>query len=640
MSSRFGTIFKKISNLSINENNAYLKKSTTHPCLDAFNKLVRNVNSSNIDDYIFNIIEEAQHTNDYSMVIDMFVMMFHKRNCRGGEGEKLIMYRMLLTIYQNYPETIKKLIPLIPLYGYYKDYFEIWKLICEEKEKEEKFNYYVFYEPLINAIVDNIILQMNKDLSDKIGKISLLGKWLPRQGHKYDNSCFWYDKDFPERKIKGSLYIASRFFKQSPFNLKTGGQCVNNWVLMKYRLICTELTKKLNVPEVLMCANKYSEIEFEKVASKAMKNYIKAFLNEKVKGDANDMEETGNRYPDNEDRVNARKNLKSFISDGKLTKIKGSQLDPHEILHNLKKSKSNLEREILHAQWEQKKKDIVDQVKKMMIESGKDPNTFEGIGHCIPMIDVSGSMCGSHKSGIEPIDVAIALGIITSELASPPFRDLAMSFTEDPHLFTFLPGQTPYHKYSILVRDEVGYSTKFDKAIKLILDMCIRHKIPASDIPNLLVFTDGQFDEMNDHQDITNFNYNVKNLNVQKKSWKTCHEELLQLWAKAGYDRIPNIIYWNLRANTPGFQTSEDHPGVQLLQGYSPSLLKFILYGEEPGEKMIDVHIEDDLSDDDTPRIVKMRASKVSPLSTFRKAIDQIIYDPIREIVLELKEYM
>ena len=111
-----------------------------------------------------------------------------------------------------------------------------------------------------------------------------------------------------------------------------------------------------------------------------MKNYIKAFLNEKLKGNMkSNIEDTGDRYPDNEDRVNARQKLKSFISEGNLTKIKGSQLDPHEILHNLKKSKSNLEKEILHAQWEQKKKDIVSQVKKMMLESGKDPNTFDGL---------------------------------------------------------------------------------------------------------------------------------------------------------------------------------------------------------------------------------------------------------------------
>jgi hypothetical protein len=224
------------------------------------------------------------------------------------------------------------------------------------------------------------------------------------------------------------------------------------------------------------------------------------------------------------------------------------------------------------------------------------------------------------------MSVAIALGLMTSELASPPYRDLAMSFTDKPHIFSFLPGQTPDYKYYILTRDEVGYSTRFDLAIKEMLNFCVSHSVPASEIPNLLVFTDGQFDEMNNQQEI-----NYLKRNHEEKSWKTCHEELLKMWAEAGYDRIPNIIYWNLRSNTPGFQTSADHPGVQMLQGFSPSLLKFVLYGDEPGDNFVDVEIEKD----NQKSVVKMKTSKVTPYETFRKAMDQDMYIPVRHIVVE-----
>jgi hypothetical protein len=113
------------------------------------------------------------------------------------------------------------------------------------------------------------------------------------------------------------------------------------------------------------------------------------------------------------------------------------------------------------------------------------------------------------------------------------------------------------------------------------------------------------------------------------KSWKTCHTELLTMWANAGYDKIPNIIYWNLRANTPGFQTSSDHPGVQMLQGYSPSLMKFILFGETFNETIVNVETEEG--------IMKMKTSSVTPYDTFRKAVDQDVYIPIREILMKEK---
>jgi hypothetical protein len=125
----------------------------------------------------------------------------------------------------------------------------------------------------------------------------------------------------------------------------------------------------------------------------------------------------------------------------------------------------------------------------------------------------------------------------------------------------------------------------------LILDICVKNQVPVDDIPNLLVFTDGQFDEMNQpNPHYNNGFYRKKPL--EYTPWKTTHEILMKKWADAGYDRMPTIIYWNLRANTPGIQTSEDHPGVQLLQGYSPSLLKFVLFGEKVEETQVEVETE------------------------------------------------
>ena len=598
--------FKKECNIIENEKGVILNKSTTNPCLDAFNKLVRGITMDNLTHHVNEIINFAKSNNDPSIIEDLFVIIFHKRNCRGGEGEKLITYQLILAVYEHYPMIINKVVTLLPLYGYYKDYFEIWKMICDMGGLDK-------YGSLINTIVESIIIQLKKDVSSE-NDISLLAKWLPRQGNMYNTQCYWYDMK-SDKRIKSPLYLASIFFKQSPFNPKTS--LVNNWILMKYRKMVSELTKKLNVPEIYMCAKTYHMIEFEKVASKALKTYSKAFLNEKSKGSLGyNMQETGNRYPGDIDRVSTRKKLLQFIQDGNISKLKGGQLDPHEIMSKLAYSSSSVESEILRAQWARKKEDVINQTKKLMENS----SNFKGIGRCIPMIDVSGSMCGKNGSGVEPIEVAIALGIMTSELSTPPFNNMAISFSESPVLFNFFEDQKPDEKRNIILNSNVGYSTKFGKAIELILKICVDNKVPSSDIPNLIVFTDGQFDQMNTPPQT----YASRGLS-KVKPWKTCHEELLTMWANAGYDKIPNIIYWNLRANTPGFQTSSEHPGVQILQGYSPSLMKFILYGETFNETIVNVETENGM--------VEMKTSSVTPYDTFRKAVDQDVYLPIRQII-------
>ena len=623
----FVNALSKSSNLIKNENGGLLKLSTNNYRVDAFNKLIRGVNINTINDCVSNIIKEAKQQNNPELIKDLILMAFYKRNCRGGEGEKLITYRLLLAIYEHYPDVICNIIHFLPEFGYFKDLFEIWELICKN-DLADNARFFI-YQPLINRIITFANNQINIDNTlNKIGNpnISLIAKWIPKQGNHYDNNCFWYFMHNNELiKIKAVKYLSYHYFNMLEpkfFENKNSNKTLickqEKWALMGYRNIISQLNKKLNVSEILMCAKNFSNIEFEKVPSKAMKNYSKAFLNEanKRKITSSEMKETGNRYPNDADRVQCRQNLIQFIKDGKLNKLNGKQLEPHEIMKELIFADSDEFKSILHSMWDKKKDDILNQINEFSYENRIAYKT--GIGNCIPMIDVSGSMTGTYGSSVEPISVAIALGIMTSELASPPFTNLAISFTENPHIFKFNEADFPEEKRRQIMSSEVGFSTRFDKAIELLLKLCVDNKVPSHEIPNLLVFTDGQFDEMNKP-----VNYLPRN----NKSWTTCHEELLKMWANAGYDRIPNIIYWNLRSNTPGFQTCDTHPGVQLLQGYSPSILKFILYGDSCGETTIDVAIDS--------QVVKMKVSSITPYDTFRKAIDQECYNKIKSALDE-----
>ncbi len=154
----------------------------------------------------------------------------------------------------------------------------------------------------------------------------------------------------------------------------------------------------------------------------------------------------------------------------------------------------------------------------------------------------------------------------------------------------------------------MGFSTQFGKAIDLLLDFCVCNKIPDDQVPSLLVFTDGQFDTMNDCSE----------------DWRTCHKILTDKWIVAGYKESPTIVYWNLRSGTPGFQATSNYPGVQLLQGYSPALMKFILFGDE--DEIRDIN-------DIKPR------ERPTPFETFKKIINQDVYKPILEEFKDIVEY-
>ena len=111
--------------------------------------------------------------------------------------------------------------------------------------------------------------------------------------------------------------------------------------------------------------------------------------------------------------------------------------------------------------------------------------------------------------------------------------------------------------------------------------MCIRDrvgveaKLQPEDIPDLIVFSDMQFDEARD----------------QNGAWETHQERIVRRFKEEGLKvcgkawPAPHIIYWNLRGDTRGFPAQGDTENVTMLSGYSPSLMKLLLDGESLGEE-------------------------------------------------------
>merc|ERR1711998_38193 len=133
-----------------------------------------------------------------------------------------------------------------------------------------------------------------------------------------------------------------------------------------------------------------------------------------------------------------------------------------------------------------------------------------------------------------------------------------------------------------------------------------------------IVFSDMQFDEAADYGD----------------RWETQYERIVRRFAESGVKvcglpwPAPQITFWNLRGTTSGFPASADQPGVKLLSGFSPALLKLVLDGEE--EELEEEEVETEV---DGEVVVTKVKRKATPLETLRKCLDDGQYDPVRAIL-------
>ena len=242
-------------------------------------------------------------------------------------------------------------------------------------------------------------------------------------------------------------------------------------------------------------------------------------------------------------------------------------------------------------------------------EARAEGSESSGLGYCLPMCDVSGSM-----SGI-PMEVSVGLSILLAESMprmSPLFGKI-MTFHESPKLCSLqnVPdyddedegsreaaaaaavasgaesgGNSLDQMRQLLNRlgsigqrakDVLGYewggSTNIEAAFDLLLKLALEHQLDAAYIQRtcLVIFSDMEFDEARG----VNWGGQEKN-----GSWDTMHEHIEKKFAAAGYPALPRIVYWNLRASMSQPIKEQDKQNVVLLAGFSAGLLRSFLKGK------------------------------------------------------------
>ena len=199
---------------------------------------------------------------DNANVRPLILLAFQTRDIAGGKGERrlgLDMFKFLMS-HSSTRDIMNDVLYRIPEHGSWKDLVQLYNETSND---------------LILDIIERQFLQDERAMA--LGEpASLLAKWLPREGK---TGVF----AFVSRLVSGTMFVNTR--------------------MKLYRKRVSALNRYINTVEVKMCGNQWHTIVPKEVPDRAMKKYIKAFLNEPV------VESNKLRCPESSSRMLCRKNF-------------------------------------------------------------------------------------------------------------------------------------------------------------------------------------------------------------------------------------------------------------------------------------------------------------------------------------------
>ena len=451
-------------NIAYTENGAVAFKTTKSAVLDFFSNggALRSRNEKSIID----VFEKAFAENPLLAT----KAMFYFRDIRGGQGERRTFRILLNHLANTRPDVVRANLPLIALYGRWDD---LYSLMDTELEED------------VFTIVD---VQLAEDLNSETP--SLLAKWLASE-----NASSKVTKR-NARKTRKALNMNSR----------------------QYRKVLSGLRKKIGLVEQTISKGNWSEVQYDKLPSKAGLQYRKAFFRHDAERYATFLEE---------------------VKAGTKT-INAGTLYPYEIVekcgYNYYGSTPKGDSSTLDAMWNAL------------------PNYFgDNDVRGIVVADTSGSMTG------RPMDVSISLAIYTAERNTGAFANKFITFSANPKMQT-VTGNGIVEKVQNLSRAEWGMNTNVKAVFDLILQTATKNKAEQDELPShLYIVSDMEFDY-------------CASSGVNERLFQTIERE----YAEAGY-KMPFLVFWNVNSRNDQQPMSMDQRGFQLVSGCSPSIFTSLL---------------------------------------------------------------
>lgn len=399
----FKTELRKASNKDYTKNEALSKASTLNDVLDFFSKSGSCRGNSK---YYLDLFNKALLENENLTM----KALFYSRDIRGGQGERENFRKALIFLADERPYLIKQYLELIPFYGRWDDLFVL------------------FGTTMQNSMMDFVKSVYYKD--KKNPNPTLLGKWMPSENAS-------------SKKTKSMALSFSSYFGITK---------------REYRRTLTMLRRKIDVVETKMSNDKWTQIQYSKVPSKAMMIYKNAFEKHDHK-----------RFNDYLEKV----------EEGK-EKINSKTLFPYEIVRDVLKNGQN---KTLQLQWD----NLPD---------------FTSGEKTICVVDTSGSMYTNNNL---PILTSLSLGLYFAEKNEGVFKDHFITFSEDPKMEKIVNGNLN-EKIKYLTKAHWEMNTNLIAVFELILNTAIKTKANENDMPdNVIIISDMQFDRACEHY--TNFEF-------------------------------------------------------------------------------------------------------------------------------------
>lgn len=305
------------------------------------------------------------------------------------------------------------------------------------------------------------------------------------------------------------------------------------------------IVRMSNTVEQKMCARQWDGIDFGKLPSVASARYQKAFLK------------------------NANERYVAYLESLKKgeAKINAGAVYPYDMIKSLRTGSSVA----ADAQWKAQRDWM----------AGSTENV-------IAMVDVSGSMSTpTAVAGLSAMDIAISLGLYIGERSGGVFKNEVITFHDKPQFYNIkAKGDDLQSMVNHLGRAPWGGSTNFAGAFKIILDRAVKHRVPQSDMPSMMVV-------------LSDMEFNVADGGYSgyyrmRDRERTNFEVIRQTYRDAGYE-MPKLVFWNLCPRPTNNPVTKDDQGTALVSGFSPAIMETILSAKEfnPMQIMLDKIMSD-----------------------------------------------
>ncbi|MDE6604367.1 MAG: DUF2828 family protein [Lachnospiraceae bacterium] len=411
--------------------------------------------------------------------------LFFLRDARGGLGERRTFRIIIRYLAGNAPEMISGLIDIMAEYGRYDD------LLC------------LFNTALENEVLTVLRTQLEEDITNMSGsgKISLCAKWMP------GNNTSSQESRRDAAKLQHFMGMTSR----------------------EYRQMLSSLRAYLDVTEVYMSADRWNEIDYTKVSSKANIIYRNAFmLHDQAR----------------------RKDYLKEVQENRAV-IHAGVLMPHEIVAQY----------MVRTGWRMKTgaEDVtLEELWKNL------PKMASDAGNVLCVVDGSGSMlCPAGDGSVTALHVSNALGIYFAEQMSGAYHDKFITFSASPKYVDLSVCRTLREKLELAFANNDCTNTNIEATFELILQTAVRNHLKQQELPGtMLVISDMEFD-----------------MAVNSYNTETLFDTIGRRFAAYGY-KMPKLVFWNVNSRTNVIPVRENELGVALVSGFSVNICNMVLSNE------------------------------------------------------------